>query len=141
MSRGLEGERVGAVRACAQADVEDDRRAEGGEAELGGDARRRVEVEEAEAAHFAAAAAGRDLDRADLGFVGAALAREAGFEGRDARGVEVEPSVQLARADGVEDQARRQLDAEVAQVAVGEADAGLVLEFAAVLRPRSRFSW
>ena len=123
--------RVGAVGALRDGEVEDHRVAVGGEADLRGDPRRRGQVEDAEASGFAAGPAGLDLDRPDLGPVRAALTREALRVGGDARGAELERGA-FAERFRVQEQPRRQVDLEVADVAVGERDAGLALEFAAL---------
>ena len=127
-------ERLGEVRrfpadavgagGVADARAQGNRLSVGGEADRGRHAGRRLQVEDAEAPHLTPALAAVDIDRADLGRVGTALARAGGFEGRGARGVEVRRGA-LRNRRGVFDQPRRQFDLQVAQVPVGEGDAGL----------------
>ena len=132
---------VGAVRHSGKGVVEDDRRAERGEAELGGDAGGGVEVEKAEPPGFALRRGsfrpppcppGCDPDNS--------LPDSLSSKG-ETRGV-----WNCARActwaeRWVDDQPRRHLDPQIAHVAVGEDRSRLVFEFAARSQTDVKSSW
>jgi hypothetical protein len=102
----------------------------GGDPARGARARRRHQVEDPEAAGGAAADRGVDRDDADLAGVGAALTGAAwGFEGRDSDCAELGDRA-LDDRGRVFDQAGRQFEVEVAQVAGRGRDARAAGDFA-----------